>query len=117
MLQEVIMGSTIITAIIGAIAPITESLIKIFSGGTRQGKKSANALSPSSYGITIVTPAEYDWVDNAFPVNGTYENLPEGYELWVSTFGIVLDDKDNRTKQYWPQERANANNGKWYSKV
>ena len=75
-------------------------------------------LPPSKYGITIVTPEDYDWVDSAFPVNGIYKNLPEGYDIWVSTFGIASDSKGNKIKHYWPQEKAKIEKGnKWYSRV
>ncbi len=111
------MEPTIITAIIGAIATITAAYIAVRSDGIRQRNKSANMLSPSKYGIKIVTPADYDWVDSAFLVNGTYENLPKNHHIWVSTFGIVSDSKGNKTKHYWAQEKATTENGKWYSRV
>lgn len=117
------MDSTIITAIIGAIATITAAYItarlkdKTISDFKNQQRSSTNMLSPSEYGVQIVTPSDYDYVEKFFQVSGTYANLPDGHQLWVSTFGIATDSKGNKVKHYWPQEKATTENGKWYSKV
>lgn len=118
------MEATIIIAIIGAIATIAAAFITarakdISYAETIRVQKSSYSpmLSPSKYDIEIVNPAEYDQVDIGFPVSGTYKNLPEGHQIWVSTFRISTDDKGNKIKHYWPQEKAVAQNGKWYSKV
>jgi hypothetical protein len=116
------MEATIITAIIGAIATIAAAYItartkdRSYADRLRQNLSSP-MLSPSEYGIKIVTPADYERVDTGFSVSGTYENLPEGHHIWVSTFGVATDSKGNKFKHYWPQEKATTENGKWYSKV
>jgi hypothetical protein len=114
------MESTIIVAIIGSIATIAAALITArakdmsYAETIRLQKFShSQMLPPSKYGIDIVTPAEYEQVDSAFEVSGTYKNLPEGHQIWVSTFRI----SGNKVKHYWPQEKATTKNGKWYSKV
>ena len=81
------------------------------------GAKFKVVPTSSTFGVTIVTPEDYDRVDRAFPVSGTYKNLPEGYHLWVSTFGIIYDNAGKKIKHYWPQEKATTENGKWHSRV
>ena len=114
------MESTIIVAIIGAIATVSAALITAwakdmnFAETLKLQKFPHSPMLPASkYGIDIVTPAEYEQVDLAFEVSGTYKNLPEGHQIWVSTFRV----SGNKVKHYWPQEKATTKNGKWYSKV
>src|SRR5947209_4240675 len=64
------------------------------------------------FGIEIVSPAIGELVGNTFPVSGKYTSLPKGYEIWVFT-----TEERNHIKNYWPQERAQVQGNKWYSKV
>jgi hypothetical protein len=118
------MEPTIIVAIIGAISSTAAALITarakdIHFTEILRLQKSTNSkmLHPSKYGVEIVTPAEYEKVGIAFVVSGTYKNLPEEFQIWVSTFSVSIDNKGTKSTKYWPQEKANTENGKWYCKV
>ena len=121
--------TTIITAIIGAITTITSTYITVrIKDKTNSGlaeevtrlKKNgfiSPILSPKEYGITIVTPVDYENLDSAFSVNGTYTSLPEGQHIWVASFEMIKDHEGHIKRCYWPQEKVTADNGKWYGKV
>lgn len=123
------MDSTVLTALIGAIATIASALIG--AQAVKQKEKKNKELSeeinqlringyrvpmltPEEYGIDIVTPAEYAKTGNSFPVSGTYKALLEGQHIWTSTFRV---DEEGNIAEYWPQGAAKAANGKWYGQV
>ena len=123
------MDSTIVVALIGALATITSAFIgaqvvrqrekknKVLVNEVEQLRTSGYRvpiLTPEEYGIDIVTPAEYAKTSNSFEVNGTYKKLPEGQRIWTSTFKV---DKDGNIAEYWPQGAARITNGKWYGHV
>lgn len=119
-------GTTIVTAIIGAITTITSTYITArIKNKTNAGlkkeviqlRKHSPTLLPEEYGITIVTPADYEIVKNDFLVSGTYKKLPEGQEIWIASFEVLKDEQGKIEKYYWPQEKSTLNNGKWYSQV
>ena len=78
-------------------------------------------LEREAYGILIERPAEYGNVTETFTVSGTFQSLPEGQEIWTSTFDIHRDKDGRIQKRYWPQERATisitSDGKKWVSLV
>ena len=57
----------------------------------------------------VISPRSGASVDRGFPVEGTFEKLPDGYELWVATTDGA---------RYWPQTKATTrDDGSWVAKV
>ena len=63
-------------------------------------------------GIKITSPKDSEEVGWAFPVAGSYEAIPKGFDLWVIT-------TDVSSERYWPQERATIDKDKkaWSGQV
>ncbi len=128
------MDVDIITAIIGAIGVIVGGIGGALIGARANNKtnselqqeltklrKSARVLpmlTREEYGIKIVSPAEYANVGTSFEASGTYENLPDGHVIYLSTFGIYEDKQGRKRKRYWPQSAArtthDSDGKKWY---
>ncbi len=123
------METTIVVAIIGAIATIAAALITARAkdrtneqlnqeiSKLRKSAQSSPMLTREEYGIKIVSPAEYANVGTSFEASGTYENLPEGQVIYLSTFGIYEDEQGRKRKRYWPQPAGTAHDSdgkKWY---
>ncbi len=74
---------------------------------------SQHALIAKGY-ARITKPDRGQKVPWSFAVEGTFRDLPEGYELWIfTTAGSGLSSR------YWPQARAATrdDNGTWRSNV
>jgi hypothetical protein len=111
-------STTVITALIGAVATILAAIVTARAKDRtvsalereltriRQGQANPIMLTPTEYGIEITDPPDYSPTGHAFVVRGTYEQLPEGHAIWLAAFAVDQDEKGRRRTLYWPQTAA-----------
>ena len=74
--------------------------------------ESSFVLPREAYGIQVSYPTMNQQVSQSFEVKGTFRELPEGFEIWTSTFW-----GQGRENKYWPQEPASILGNTWSSQV
>src|ERR1700739_5081239 len=77
--------------------------IVVFALGAAMGYRAADPK------VSIIKPAPDTPVAWGFSVEGTVQNIPNGYELWIMT---------SANEKYWPQERiVRREDNTWVARV
>ncbi|MFA4987115.1 MAG: hypothetical protein WC712_11055 [Candidatus Brocadiia bacterium] len=111
-LQVSELGWRVALAVIGAFVVATGVLF--YWRLSIRGNSTAQVLFSDNCNIKLVSPYAGERVGRSFSVSGTFEELPDGTAVWVSTV-----HRGGKTSEFWPQRCAivDRKDKTWHSAV